>query len=563
MVKEYNFIIPFGSDCLTAMTLNTLGLRKKSFPFDWLYIDSKKSYFQEAMDCILDDFHHFFKLPNFKIDGKALGTHQTWKIKDKGTDFIFMHDVKLTENVWLKYRNVSKKYQRRIKRLKNILSENNDVLLLYMEQNKTPDKMFIQKMAKLAKKYPNANIDLLVLQHDGNKGELEQETIQLTGNIKKIVYNNDYKYSPRSDDIWFRNEKMYTKIIQENCVTKPTVSVVMPTYNAEKYLKEAIDSILAQTFTDFELLIVDDNSKDKTIDIIKSYQDPRIKLIEGPNKGIAAALNKGIREARGKYIARMDADDISLPDRFKKQVEFLEKHEDISLVGSWQHHFGLYDSYHRPPSEPEVLKTVILLGCEMCHSTVMFRKDDFVSRHLFYPENSPQEDFELWSKAIGELKLANIPEVLGEYRVTGNSITDDKDKILTKYETKLICKNLQNYLSIKLLKKDEKLLCRRHDIFFILDKKGKRELQKKLVEIYKSIEQNGEKFGFAPKKYLHQGLCYVWKVRFNKENYVKNPYISLKRKIKNFVETIFSIKNSFDKSHKIIKFCGIQLKLKR
>lgn len=193
-----------------------------------------------------------------------------------------------------------------------------------------------------------------------------------------------------------------------------TVSVVMPTYNAEKYLKEAIDSILAQTFTDFELLIVDDNSKDKTIDIIKSYQDPRIKLIEGPNKGIAAALNKGIREARGKYIARMDADDISLPDRFKKQVEFLEKHEDISLVGSW---FVIFPQNILRCFSEKITYLDLLRECCIAHPTVMFKKEIFIKYKLYYDENiAACEDYDLWSRAIQFIKIANIPEVLLKYR---------------------------------------------------------------------------------------------------------------------------------------------------
>ena len=113
----------------------------------------------------------------------------------------------------------------------------------------------------------------------------------------------------------------------------PVVSVLMPTYNAEKYLKEAIDSILNQTFTDFEFLIIDDNSKDKTKKIIGKYNDKRIKLIKGPQKGLAAALNCGIKKAQGKYIARMDADDISLPARLEKQVNYLEAHPEITVLG--------------------------------------------------------------------------------------------------------------------------------------------------------------------------------------------------------------------------------------
>ena len=115
----------------------------------------------------------------------------------------------------------------------------------------------------------------------------------------------------------------------------PRVSVVMPAYNAEKYIGEAIDSILNQTFTDFEFIIIDDGSSDRTADIVKSYSDPRIRLLANErNSGIVASLNRGIQKATGKYIARMDADDYSRLDRIKKQVDFLDNHPEVIALGT-------------------------------------------------------------------------------------------------------------------------------------------------------------------------------------------------------------------------------------
>lgn len=166
----------------------------------------------------------------------------------------------------------------------------------------------------------------------------------------------------------------------------PVVSVLMPTYNAEKYLKEAIDSILNQTFTDFEFLIIDDNSKDKTKKIIGKYNDKRIKLIKGPQKGLAAALNCGIKKAQGKYIARMDADDISLPARFEKQVNYLEAHPEITVLGTWQEHFGRWNFIHKAKATHEECKAELLFNCDLCHSTLMFRKEDFTKIICFIPK---------------------------------------------------------------------------------------------------------------------------------------------------------------------------------
>ena len=114
---------------------------------------------------------------------------------------------------------------------------------------------------------------------------------------------------------------------------KPLISVVMSVYNGEKYLKRSIDSILNQTFKDFEFIIINDGSTDKSLEIIKSYDDDRIVLIDQENKGLTKSLNIGIKTASGKYIARQDADDVSLPDRLKKQVDFLEVREDVVLLG--------------------------------------------------------------------------------------------------------------------------------------------------------------------------------------------------------------------------------------
>lgn len=113
----------------------------------------------------------------------------------------------------------------------------------------------------------------------------------------------------------------------------PKISVIMPTYNAETYVREAIESILNQTFADFEFLILDGGSKDKTIEIIESYNDDRIKIYKNCGT-IPQSLNKGIKEATGEYIARMDADDISLPNRLKKQLNVLQKNKDIAILGT-------------------------------------------------------------------------------------------------------------------------------------------------------------------------------------------------------------------------------------
>ena len=183
----------------------------------------------------------------------------------------------------------------------------------------------------------------------------------------------------------------------------PLVSVVLPVYNGEKYMKDAIDSILAQTWHDFEFIIIDDGSRDATWDIIKSYTDPRLVAVKQENSGLAATLNRAIGMARGKYIARQDHDDVSRADRLKQQVEFMESHSDCVLLGTrseiWVDDRNSGRTHSHPLNSGEI-KIGLLFDNPFVHSSVMFRKD-VVERVGGYTEDSarqPPEDYELWSR---------------------------------------------------------------------------------------------------------------------------------------------------------------------
>lgn len=210
---------------------------------------------------------------------------------------------------------------------------------------------------------------------------------------------------------------------------KPVVSLIMAVYNTPKeYLKEAIESILNQTFKNFELIIVNDGSKNSDVEkTVKSYTDKRIKYFKIMNSGAAAARNFGLKKAVGKYIAIMDSDDISLPNRFEKEVNFLEKHPEISIVGSNMELF--YDNGKTEISNvrlnPKILD-FIKTNC-VCHSTVMWRKSDFDKYNLKYDnEYQLAEDYDLWVRAVRHLNIANISDVLCRYRVLGNSLSHSK-----------------------------------------------------------------------------------------------------------------------------------------
>lgn len=193
----------------------------------------------------------------------------------------------------------------------------------------------------------------------------------------------------------------------------------MPVYNGEKYVAEAIHSILKQSFENFELLVIDDGSRDSSADIVSQIRDDRIRLIKNEkNLGVAKSLNKLILESQGEFVARMDADDIALPNRFEKQLNYIEENSDISICGSWVKCFGEEDHIFRYPEHHRENRLQLLLAPCFAHPAVMWRKSDFIKNDLKYQEDPPTaEDYDLWVKASKKLKLANVQEVLLEYRM--------------------------------------------------------------------------------------------------------------------------------------------------
>ncbi len=220
----------------------------------------------------------------------------------------------------------------------------------------------------------------------------------------------------------------------------------MPTLNAEKYLKTSIDSILSQTFKDFEFIIVDDNSSDNTLKIINKYKDKRIKLVKGENKGIAAALNLGIKIAKGKYIARMDADDISLPKRFEKQIDFMDKNVEFGICGTKVKTLT-NETIHKNwgswlKTNPKFID--ILQNCAFCHPTVMIRKSIIKKYDLYYNEKIHYtEDQELWFRAIKITKFHNLEDQLLTYRLHKSNKSSKNYQQQEVYLKKIKTKSLE------------------------------------------------------------------------------------------------------------------------
>lgn len=200
----------------------------------------------------------------------------------------------------------------------------------------------------------------------------------------------------------------------------PRVTVVIPVYNSEKYLADAIDSILAQTFEDFEVILIDDGSTDGSVEIMAAHTDLRIRLaFNEANMGIANTRNRGIELARGEYLAVLDHDDSAYSDRFSKQVAFLDRHRDHAAVGSWAEAMDeegrILKRIKRQPVSPGEIQWGLLFECCLLHSSIMARTA--VLRECGYrAEYAVCQDYDLFVRLAGRHKLANLPEVLARYR---------------------------------------------------------------------------------------------------------------------------------------------------
>lgn len=209
-------------------------------------------------------------------------------------------------------------------------------------------------------------------------------------------------------------------------MTTPTVSVLMPCYNNAPYVAEAIESMLNQTFTDFELIVLDDCSSDNSAEVIKRFTDKRIVYhCNEQNAGLANNLNIGLQMARGEYIARMDGDDVSLPERLQTQIDFLENHPDIDLCSCGMEMFGKDDKVWLREPDPEDVKITMLFYSPVLHASAMWRKSSFDRHNLAYRQEAfPAEDYDLWSRAATNgCRLANIPRILYRYRIHGEQVT--------------------------------------------------------------------------------------------------------------------------------------------
>jgi glycosyltransferase involved in cell wall biosynthesis len=211
-------------------------------------------------------------------------------------------------------------------------------------------------------------------------------------------------------------------------LTEPLVSIVLPTMNGAQFIGDTIDSILNQTLENFELIIIDDGSTDNTAVVVKRYTDPRIRVVFQENEGVCKATNRGYSMARGKYLSRHDHDDISLPTRFEKQVQFLEAHPETAFVGCWAQIWSEgkpTDRIHRHPTTPGYIAFSLLFNSPFVHTACLLRKEVFelTGGYTLDPDRIPPEDYECFSRISRSFAMANIPECLVIYQEVVNSMS--------------------------------------------------------------------------------------------------------------------------------------------
>lgn len=387
-------------------------------------------------------------------------------------------------------------------------------------KNCTGEKLYnnISRLDLLLKQILTSNLTKKIYNQESLFNTLHKRWMQLWNNEIVPSYSGNVPQLLREEferSIFYQKEFVLTFKRDHKNTSTPKVTVLMSVYNGQNYLYESIKSIQNQTFQDWELLIICDPSTDHTVDIITEYQkkDNRIRLVCNEKRlGLAETLNKGIREAAGIYIARMDDDDLSLPTRLEKEVRVLENNPNIAVVGSWQKHFGTSNWVHQPPETCEEMKATLLFECCVCHSTIMFRRDTFIQNHYFYDSKFYSEDYELWTRVIQKYDMYTIPEVLGEYRLNGDNITAEKMDKIDIEARNIVAKTLRNNLHINVKDQDKVLLAKWTNPFQNQsDLKAQKILIEQEKELLDQIRDANKKCKYYDEKALDAILKIRWK----------------------------------------------------
>ena len=323
----------------------------------------------------------------------------------------------------------------------------------------------------------------------------------------------------------------------------PKISVIMTVYNTEeKYLREAVESVLNQTFGDFEFIIIDDGSTNNAVEVVKSYRDERIKLVlNGKNLGMAKSSNIGLEMAQGEYIARMDSDDISLPERFEKQIEYMEKHQDIDILSSYVEFFPEKRKVYYPLDDTNIKLILLFVSSLVPHTSAFFRAAVLKDKDLKYDESyAAAIDYAFFMAAFDKAKFANMKDVLVKYRWHISNVSNSKKQVQIDADTRIKDFYQKKFLGEKypaeteILKKirhrqkitSDELLCLADFVEIlvskVVDEENKEKVIKSLAGLYKLAAKKYTKrdlkffkilWTHPVSKYIQTGNLFFFKLR--------------------------------------------------
>jgi len=311
---------------------------------------------------------------------------------------------------------------------------------------------------------------------------------------------------------------------------KPLVTVLMPVYNAERFLREAIDSILQQTLSYFEFLIIDDGSTDNSVAIIKSYGDARIRFIQNEkNLGISATLNRGLELASCELIARMDADDISYPERLQKQYNFFETNKDVALLSTWAREVSetgepVYTARWRQP----FFYYNLTFECWIYHPTVMYRRSAVLDVGAYSTPYS--EDYDLWWRLSRKYKIDNLSEVLVDYRLTNVSLyRATKKQEYEEAQYNQIVHNIKYYTGPTFSITHQEVECYRHHFAPLLAEKSMSALVKAVRKL------DGISQCILQKENINRDPAAIKEAAFEKKKFILNQLLPSLTKYQKFL----------------------------
>lgn len=280
----------------------------------------------------------------------------------------------------------------------------------------------------------------------------------------------------------------------------PKVSVLICVYNGEPFVAEAVQSTLDQTFQDFEILVIDNGSTDRSVEVVRGFTDPRIRIIVNEkNLGHAGSLNVGLAEARGEYAAILDADDASLPNRLERQTAFLDANPEYVFCGSWSKTFGAWDLERRYPTEYEALRACLLFECPIVTPAVMLRRQKVLDAGLkFDPDFSHAFDYRFWVEASRRFPIANIGEFLLRYRLhQGQASIQQREKM--KAGTRMGLAPLLRELMPDITETEIDLHL---DVFFLEPVETAADLDRLRTHFGKIYEANRKQNRYVPAEFL-------------------------------------------------------------